>query len=177
MTRSFSRPRRSQRPKRNGVAECIYRRDVMLVGHSCASVHQVGRSRLERDLMSRATPWLCRRLRSGPTVRAKLHSTGGEERDPGDDVILGGIAVPPDRRTGPVFIDERHREGNRFNVRPFCHRRAQRKEEGRNLGGGSPIVPIRRRTPRAAWRRLLAFRSQQTSRYRSRRQVPFRPSA
>src|SRR4029450_2151236 len=62
-------------------------------------------------------------------IRTKLHPACGQERDASNDVVLRRIAMPSDRRTGPVLIDEGHRECVRINARPAGKLRAQRQQE------------------------------------------------
>ena len=80
---------------------------------------------------------------------------------PGDDVVLGGVAMPADGRARTVLVDQSH--GKRFGIdaSPLGNLGAQRKQE-RWKRPSWPDHTIGRRTPLAAEPRRRASGSQKT---------------
>lgn len=77
--------------------------------------------------------------RAGPNVRTEFHSACRQQGDASNDPVLRRVAVPSDGRTGPIFVDERHRECRGLDIRPLRNSCAQRFKKSRNLrssGGG-----------------------------------------
>ena len=137
---ALSRARSAERAKRHRVAQLCDRGNVMFVRLSRFSRHQVRRSTVQHNLVCRR-PTRRRRRRRG-TVRPKLHSTGRQERDPGDDVVLGCVAMPADGRAGTVLIDQGHGERVGIDAGPVGNFCAQGQQERWKRPSCCPVVRL-----------------------------------
>ena len=137
----------AERSERHRVAQLCYGWDVVFVRLSRFARHQVGRSPVQHNLVCRRATR--RRRFRRRTVRPERHSTSRQERDPGNDVVLGCVAMPADGRAGTVLVEKGHGERVGINTRPLGNPGAQWQQECRKRPSGCAIV----RLPKNATRR------------------------
>jgi len=102
--------------------------------------HEVSGSWEERDFMGCRSPTRVCCRRRGRTVGTELHPARRKQGHPGDDVVLGRIPMPADRRPGPVFVNQRHGKRIGIDAGPLGKRGAQRQRERRERRSWGAIV-------------------------------------
>lgn len=134
--------RLSECPERHRVAQRCDWRNVMFEGVPRFLRHEVRRSRRKHDFVGCRSPTrVCGSCR-GRTVRPELHPARRQQGHTGDDVVLGRIPMPADRRPGPVFVNQRHSKRIGINAGPLGKESAQRQQERRERRSRSTIVRL-----------------------------------
>ena len=152
----------SECSERHRIAERCNRGNVMFKGVPRFLRHEVSGSWQEHDFMGCRSPTRVCCRRRGRTVGTELHPARRKQGHAGDDVVLGRIAMPADRRPGPVFVNQRHGKRIGIDAGPLGKRGAQRQQERRERRSWGAIVTIGRRRRHADVRQRHASRSPQT---------------